>query len=144
MRGRLLLNQGMMQLLLCTGKIITVSDAEARNFLLNFDDSAYYSGSSTWDYENLSMESYRGTTIAFVDENGHLQIEDAEQFRKLLMRKEINYLTVPEFAARHGKQPAIIRRFCSQGRLTGAFQKGSTWLIPEECPYPEFEKPGRK
>lgn len=144
MKARLLYNQDITQLLLCTGKIKTVSGEEARSFLLNFDDPEHYAGDSKWDYENLTMDSYRGTTIAFVDDNGHLQVEDAERFRKLLSHKETVYLTVPEFAALHGKQSAIIRRFCLQGRLNGAIQKGNGWLIPEDCPYPVLERPGRK
>ena len=144
MKARLLYNQETMQLLSCNGKIKTVSDDEARSFLLNFDSPEYYAGDSKWDYENLTIESYRGTTIAFVDESLVLHIEDADQFRKLLTYTEPDYLTVPEYAALHGKQTAIIRRFCIQGRLEGAIQKGSKWLIPSVCPYPVLEKPGRK
>jgi len=136
MKARLIQSGNDFLLLLCTGKILTVSLDDARAFLMNFDDPDYYSGPGTWDYENLTIASYRGSTVAFVEEDGTLCVQDAVQYRKIIEHKESKYLTVAEYAELHGKQTAIIRRFCQNGRISGVVQKGKTWLIPEDSPYP--------
>lgn len=135
MKARLLIFQNSLQLLFCTGRIEIISPADARDFLLNFNDPKYYNYFGIWDYE-VSMESYRGNTIAFVDDEYTLHVLDAEAFRSILSKKEAQLLTVPEYAALHGKQSAIVRRFCLEGRIHGAIQKGTRWLIPEDSPYP--------
>ena len=139
MKARLLNVSGEVQLLLCTGKVVILSDESAKDFLLNFDDPSYYSGSGKWDY-GVSMEEYEGDEIAFVDDDGLLCIRDVKAYRTFVTPKAIKYLTVPEYAAKHGKQPGIVRRFCIQNRLDGAIQKGTKWLIPEDCPYPADER----
>lgn len=85
------------------------------------------------------METYGGSTVASVGDDGILNVIDAETFRNILSYEGAKLLTVPEYAALHGKKTAIVRRFCLQGRLEGAIQKGSRWLIPEYAPYPTFE-----
>lgn len=139
MKARLLNVSGELQLLLCTGKVVVLSDEGARDFLLNFDDPLYYSGDGKWDY-GFPMEEYEGNEIAFVDDAGLLCIRDAQVYREFVTPRPITYLTVPEYATMHGKQPGIIRRFCIQNRLKGAIQKGSKWLIPEDCPYPADDR----
>lgn len=136
MKARLIFHEGGIQLLLTTGRIVTLTLGAAREFLLNYDRGDYYSGSGTWDYENLTMESYRGDTIAFVDDGGMLCIKDPVRYREIMVNEDTKYLTVAEYANLHGKQTAIIRRFCQNGRIVGAIQKGKTWLIPEDSPYP--------
>ena len=136
MKARLVFSAGGIQLLVATGKIVTVTIEAAKEFLLNYDRDDYYSGSGTWDYENLTMESYRGDTIAFVDDDGSLCVKDPVRYREIMTSAGIKYLTVAEYAELHGKQAAIVRRFCQNGRIEGAIQKGKTWLIPENSPYP--------
>ena len=140
MKARLLTFQDVTTLLLNTGKIIKVSNIEAREFLLNFNDNKYYDGPDKWNYENLSMEDYRGETIAYVCDKGILHVENAELFRQILENLESNFITVQEYATMHGKKPAIVRRFCQNGRIYGAVQKGKTWLIPANSPYPPDER----
>lgn len=139
MKARLLNVSGELQLLLCTGRVVVLSDESAKEFLLNFDDPSYYSGGGKWDY-GFPMEEYEGDEIAFVDDEWLLCIRDAKSYRTYVTPKSIKYLTVPEYAAMHGKQPGIIRRFCIQNRLVGAIQKGTKWLIPEDSPYPADER----
>ena len=139
MKARLISSSGTLQLLLCNGVIKYITQEEAKDFLLTFDNVNHYKGPGTWDYEGITMESYTGHTIALVDNKGVLRVSDANMFRKLLSQKEEKILTVPEYAALHGKKPGIVRRFCLQGRIEGAIQKGSQWLIPESAPYPISE-----
>lgn len=140
MKARLLQNNGSMQLLLCTGIIKMISLSEAKEFLLSFDDPAHYDGPDTWDYDGVTMEGYTGDTIALVEDTGILSVIDGETFRSIVSYQGPKLLTAPEYGKLHGKKAAIVRRFCLQGRIKGAIQKGGYWLIPEDAPYPVFEE----
>ena len=139
MKARLVQYRELTQLLLCTGRIIDCTFADACEFLLNFDNNKYYKGNGTWDYD-VAMEKYNGDTIATVSDDGILHIENAELYRNMFANKEIHFLTAAEFAELHSKGTAIVRRMCTQGRIPGAILKGSRWLIPEGTPYPADER----
>lgn len=139
MKARLLQSNGSLQLLLCTGVIKMISTAEAKEFVLSFYDPAHYDSPGAWDDDVISMESYAGETIAQVNDDGTLLVIDGETFCNIVSSEGAKLLTVPEYAALHGKKTAIVRRFCLQGRFHGAVQKGSRWLIPADAPYPISE-----
>lgn len=139
MKARLVKRNESLELLLCTGDVQYVSNAEANRFLLNCDDPAYYEGEGKWDDDIVPMGSYHGDTIAVVLDSGILQIEDQEAFRTIMSMQD-QLLTVPQYAELHGKKTGIIRRFCLEGRIQGAIQRGTRWLIPESSPYPTSEK----
>ena len=86
------------------------------------------------------MENYRGDTVAIVNDETQLQIENSSQMRSLFLQQDIKYLTVPEFAKLHNKQNAVVRRLCQNGRIEGAVLKGKTWIIPETSSYPKDER----
>lgn len=141
MKARLIYYLDTIELLLCTGKIKKLTRPEAIEFLLNFDSECYYKGSGSWSYENLKMEDYHGETIAFVNDEGSLVVENSNYFRDVFKNNEsIKLVTAAEYAKLHDKQSAIIRRFCQAGRIDGAIKKGKTWLIPENSPYPSDER----
>ncbi len=140
MKARLIQYQDIIQLLLSNGKIKTLSYIEACEFILNFDNPEYYAGDGKWDYETISMEDFHGETIAYVDQNDTLHVVGSELLRMLFEKKESNFITVQEYAALHNKKPAIVRRCCQNGRIIGAIQKGKTWLIPANSPYPQDER----
>ena len=135
MKARLIYQGEQIQVLLCTGKIKNVSLADARSFLLSYDDPKNYTGAGKWDYE-IKMEEYSGKTVAIVDANGDLSIKDPAAFRSIMDGAAVEYMTVAEYAALHGKQVAIVRRMCQNERIPGTIQKGKTWLIPKGSPYP--------
>ncbi|MBP1582196.1 MAG: DNA-binding protein [Oscillospiraceae bacterium] len=56
----------------------------------------------------------------------------------------MTYLSVADFAKKHGRQPALVRRLCMNGRIKGATSVGSTWLIPENAPYPADARVGKR
>lgn len=140
MKARLLYFEGSLQLLICNGNITMVSPMEAYEFLSNYDNQDYYTGPGTWDYEGVTMETFQGTTIAIVDDNDTLQIKHPKHFRAILQDNEPKLLTVAEYAARHGKQVSIVRRYCRENRMPGAVNKGNAWFIPEGTPYPSDER----
>lgn len=43
----------------------------------------------------------------------------------------MNFISVAEYAERHGISERTVRNYCSQGKLEGAFLTGKTWSIPE-------------
>lgn len=137
MKAQLVLSQGSLYLIFCTGKTEKISEEIAKEFLLSYDDSKYYSSPAELNFGNFMMESHLGTTIALIDDNDILHVFNSEQFRHIFTGKEPNLLTVPEYAALHGKKTSIIRRLCLEGRIKGAMKKGSRWLIPDDSPYPE-------
>lgn len=136
MKARLLQNNGTLQLLLCTGEIRIITFSDAKEFILSFDNLAHYDGPGSWDYEGISMETYGGDTIAFVDDAGILCVINGETFRNILSYEGPRYLTVPEYATLHGRKSAIVRRHCANGLIKGVIQKGTRWLIPEDAEYP--------
>ena len=46
------------------------------------------------------------------------------------------YLTVQQFAARHGVSPATARLWCVTGLLPGAQKLGRDWIIPGDAARP--------
>ena len=46
------------------------------------------------------------------------------------------YLSVTEYAGRHGKDPGNVRKLLASGRLSGQ-KVGHQWIIAEDTPYPD-------
>lgn len=140
MKARLIKYGETMQLLLCTGKILTVGTKGAYDFLLSYDNPTRYSGLDKWKDDIISMADYSGQTIAIVDDDGKLQIEDAEMFRYIMEHGQPEFMTVQDYAQRYEKDVTLVRRLCREGRLPGAMQRGTVWLIPDNAPYPSDER----
>lgn len=140
MKARLIQVDGVMQILFCTGRITTVDARMALSFLSTFNDPSHYSAAGRWNNKIVSMEKYAGQTIAVVDDDGVLRVENPEQFRFILENGRAKLLTSKEYATLHKKDESRIRRLCREGRLAGAEQKGTVWLIPENVPYPSDER----
>ena len=51
----------------------------------------------------------------------------------------MKYLSVAEFAAKWGLTDRSVRKYCADGKISGAFLTGKTWNIPEDA-----QKPSRK
>lgn len=46
-------------------------------------------------------------------------------------------ISLPDYAARIGKHPDVVRQKCLRGTLPGAVKIGRDWLIPPDAPYPD-------
>ena len=44
-------------------------------------------------------------------------------------------LSLPEYAAKVGRDQASVRRKCIAGRIPGAAKVGRNWIIPADAPY---------
>ena len=49
----------------------------------------------------------------------------------------MEYISVNEFAKKHGVSERTIRNYCANGRIEGAFLTGKTWNIPADATMPE-------
>lgn len=149
MKARLIQHGGTLSLLLCTGKIKLLTLEEAFEFISTFDDPRHYAGRGKWMEKIVKMEDYEGKTIAVVEDNGFLRVEDGPTFRSILAsgpENQVELLTIEEYASQHKKSVTLVRRLCREGRLEGAIHKGKAWLIPAGSPYPADErmKDGRR
>ena len=143
MKARLVMVDDCFRLLSCNGKISQLTIDEAYTFLTHYDDSQYYIGQGTWDDSVVTMKRYSGETVATVNDNAVLCVENADLYRSIIECHHANlddYLTVAEYAEKYGRKIGIIRRFCREGRLPGTVLKGQSWLIPKDCPYPKDER----
>lgn len=52
----------------------------------------------------------------------------------------MNFISVAEYAERHGISERTVRNYCSQGKLEGAFLTGKTWNIPEDAVVNKIKK----
>ncbi|MDR3270509.1 MAG: hypothetical protein LBT32_03190 [Peptococcaceae bacterium] len=50
------------------------------------------------------------------------------------------FISLPEYAARHGKAPRSVRNLAERGRLKTAQKIGRNWAIDSDEPYPEDDR----
>ena len=48
----------------------------------------------------------------------------------------MKYISVSEFAQRHGISERTARNYCNLGKIEGAYLVGKTWNIPEDAHLP--------
>lgn len=58
------------------------------------------------------------------------------------MEKE--FMNTTEAAARFNRHPTLVRKWCRQGRIPGAYMLGRDWLIPKDALKPSWGRPGRR
>lgn len=56
----------------------------------------------------------------------------------------MKYISVSEFAARHGISERTARNYCSVGKIDGAYLVGKTWNIPADAGLPSRKSRARK
>ena len=108
---------------------------EAKKFLLTYDLRPYCNDVAPDTFSAVNCE-----LVAISDEQG-LHIVNANIFREIFT---FAYLTTEEFANKHNRKQSIVLRLCRNGRLEGAIQKNSVWLIPEDTPYPADARVGSR
>lgn len=52
----------------------------------------------------------------------------------------MEYISVREFAERHGVAERTVRNYCASGKIEGAFLMGKTWSIPSDALLPEKKR----
>ncbi len=56
----------------------------------------------------------------------------------------MKYISVSEFAQRHGISERTARNYCSLGKIEGAYLVGKTWNIPEDAELPSRKSRAKK
>ena len=56
----------------------------------------------------------------------------------------MKYISVAEFAQRHGISERTARNYCSLGKIEGAYLVGKTWNIPEDAEMPSRKSKAKK
>ena len=55
----------------------------------------------------------------------------------------MEYISVSQFAEKHGISERTARNYCATGKIEGAFLTGKTWNIPAEATLPKRGKKKR-
>ena len=48
----------------------------------------------------------------------------------------MDYISIAEFAGKHGVSERTVRNWCASGKMEGAFLTGKTWNVPEDASLP--------
>ena len=102
---------------------------QTREFVKNFDSDLPF-----LENANCDIDVSTGETVAVVDVFGNLTLPNTVLLNDIFA-DFVNYLTLIEYAEKHGKQRNILGRHCRDGRIPGAVRRGKEWYIPEDAPY---------
>ena len=56
----------------------------------------------------------------------------------------MKYISVSEFAQKHGCSERTVRNYCKLGKIAGAYIVGKTWNIPENSEIPSRRSKSKK
>ena len=141
MKARLIKNEsGKHMILYSDGSISYCTEDNLYDFLRNFKHSGrFYGSDGTWKTPlTPDMMIYPGETCAVISDDLNLLIMDFSPFDQFLSEKlnKRNYISAAEYGAKHNRSAEIIKLYCRDGRIPGAKQVGSTWVVPEDAEYP--------
>ena len=120
-----------------------LSIKDVRYFLRHYSDPDYHSElekKATLEVEACACYEM----LASVDSGYHLCVIIPELMDIALSTEHFPYITTDEFAEKYNRKKSIVLRLCRDGRLKGAIQVGTLWLIPEDTPYPADARVGAR
>lgn len=118
------------------GSVLECTPNVLQDILVKFDSPQKFKGNSGyWNIKHADMEDVEGITLAYIDESKRLIVINPTAFKDCL--KTATYISATEFATKHNKGVAIVKRLCSEGRIEGAYKTSSGWLIPTDAKYPK-------
>ena len=136
MRLRLIEDKKERKILCPNGTVMKADNEVLRRLLTGFTKPNTFKGKDVyWNALIPSMEDVAGITLAYVDDSYKLVIINPTTFQDVIVNTR--YISPAEYADKHGKGVAIVKRMCGEGRLEGAYRTSSGWMIPENAPYPE-------
>lgn len=137
MKLRLLKNKKNIAIFCQNGTILIPTAHDMIRLLTAFSKPHVFKGSDGyWNTTFSNMEDADGETLAYIDDSNKLIVLNDKTFAEIVQKEE-KYISASEYAARHDKGNAIVKRLCLAGKLPGAYKTSSGWLIPENTPYPE-------
>jgi len=144
MKARLVKRNDMLQLLQRNGKVKTVVLSEVRDFIKNCKNRNLLEGPDIWLTMPVSMDQYEGETLLYVTDKEEVIFESIEFLAELLNSEKSKYITIAEYAEKHGRSFGAVSKMCRNKRIPGLIKKGRNWLIPEDAPYPSDARVGTR
>jgi hypothetical protein len=90
----------------------------------------------TWKQDDPALAPAR--IYAYITTCDELVLLDFTPFERLFECVKTEYVSIREYAQKHGKSIEQIKVLCQQGRLRGATKiNNRAWAIPEDASYPE-------
>ena len=128
------------KLLYCpNGSILVANENVLARLLAEFNHPNKFKGvDGCWNSKNSDMAEAEGITLAIVDDQLNLIVYSPKAFS--VVQKHVEYISASEYAEKHGRSHSLIRRLCEEGRIPGAQQNRSGWLLPQDAPYPKRKK----
>ena len=118
------------------GSVLAADENVLRKILTGFDKANTIKGNDGyWNVNCTNMKEVQGQTLAFVEDDFTLVVYDKNLFKDIVTPAK--FITVSEFAEKYNKKDAIVRRMCTDGRISGIAKYGETWLIPADAEYPK-------
>lgn len=76
---------------------------------------------------------------AEMDEKGDILMHNSAPYAALFRKlsQPVKYLSVSEYAEKHGRTTMMVRKAISNNRIPGVVSIGGVYIIPEDTPYPE-------
>ena len=99
--------------------------------------SAFLLGSTLSYFTDRADTVVQGTagSLRIYDE---LVLLDFSPFGILFENSKSDYISLRDYAKKHGKSIEQIKVFCQKGRIVGAKKiNNRAWVIPADAPYPE-------
>lgn len=137
MKARIIKAENELKLLLCNGKIKTVSTDDIIEFINTYTNKDNYSLEDDYSFDmSKDIENYVGETIVTVSDDYNLTFHSEDFFFKNYIPKKPDYLTAKQFAEKHNRHFEVIRRYCRSGKIPSAKYENNTWYIPvnASCP----------
>jgi len=138
MIAKIINRDGQFSLISKTKGIENISIEDVKKFLLDPKSFNIYDGDNTWDYD-ISLEEYFMTeTIVAINDSYNLEIIDLDLLQEVFIKHPaVNYLTVKEYAAKHGLADRTVRQYCQKGKFKNYIEKDNGYLIWEDEPLPD-------
>jgi hypothetical protein len=121
----------------------TIAKADFRKlkaFLSDFrnidDNPAMKDGDQgTWKEDDPAFNAAR--IYAYITDYDELVLLDFVPFGILFENSKSDYISIRDYARKHGKSVEQIKVFCQKGRIVGAKKiNNRAWVIPADAPYP--------
>ena len=145
MKGRMIRDDhGAVWFLAAHGELVPSSDTLLQTLLLDFHliEQKSWGSNSSWSSDYITdMMLYPGETLAYISDTNQLVIFDSTPFRSLILQSgkwadSVRVLSASEYGKKYNKGKEIIKYFCREGRIQGAYKINGYWMIPEDAPYP--------
>lgn len=129
-------NNNEYRLLLCNGKIETMSAYDIVEFLKTYSDESHYAFDEYSTDISEELNNFSENVIISITDNNQITFHSLDFFSTYVLPNKTEYIEAEEYAAIHQRHTEVIRRYCRNGKIEGAYKEENTWFIPKnaKCP----------